>query len=227
MKNERSLKFWAIAAAIVAVFVLTATTLLISQGYEKICPITFRLYPNTLLEKNYAARIEKHNAILSEFLSELRSDSNLRKWMEEWRVRTTNLKTGDDQGMKIKINELHGFLKDKGYADPFTSTYLAEPKLTTEKGETVIGIPAVLAELNRIILDSTYVDAQSVHVYLEYLPVGTSEFSYINAKYPPKPGEELIDIVAHVKTVLAYAPYDAPVTIEGLLPHRKICDPIY
>ncbi len=227
MKNEKSLKFWAIAAAIVAVFVLTATTLHISQGYEKICPITFRLYPNTLLEKNYAARIEKHNAILSEFLSGLRSDSNLRKWMEEWRVRTTNLKTGDDQGMKIKINELHGFLKDKGYADPFTGTYLAEPKLTTEQGVTVIGLPAVLAELVRIISNSTYVDAQSVHVYLEYLPFKSTAYNEANAKYPPKTPEDEIDIIAHIKTVLAYAPYDAPVTIEGLLPHRKVCDPIY
>lgn len=225
MKNKRSIKLWAVVA-IVAAFVFVASTLLISQSYEKICPITFHLYPDTLLEKNYAASIEKHNAILSEFLSELRSDSKLNSSIKEWLGGFSRLDKSDDPGLKKRINDLHVNLRRDGFADPFVGTYLEEPKLTTERGVTVIGIPAVIKELVRIISDSTYVAAQSVHVYLQYLPVDSAEFSSINAKYPQKPGEEL-DIVAHIKTVLAYAPKDAPVTIEGTLPHRKVCDPIY
>lgn len=226
MKNERSLKFWAVAFVAVATFALVATTLLISQGYEKICPITFGLYPGTLLETNYAAKIEKHNAKLSEFLSELRSNSKLSGSIKEWLGGIAKLDKSDDAGLKKRISDLHVNLKRDGYVDPFVDTYLAEPRLTTEQGVTVVGIPAVLAELGRIISNSTYVAAQSVYVYLQYLPVDSPEFSSINTKYPQKPGEEL-DIIAHIKTVLAYAPYDAPVTIEGTLPHRKTCDPIY
>jgi hypothetical protein len=32
-----------------------------------------------------------------------------------------------------------------------------------------------------------------------------------------------IDLVAHVKTVLAHAPNDAPVRIAGALKHSKVC----
>ena len=45
----------------------------------------------------------------------------------------------------------------------------------------------------------------------------------MNKYFGTKNGEPPVDMIAHIKTVLAYAPKDPPVTIEGLLPHRTIC----
>lgn len=193
---------------------------------EKICPITFQLYPGTLLEKNYAARIEHDNAVLSTFLGEMRSTAGLIGGIKTWAQAAIHIDKSNPVAMSSAVNDLYGILKAKGAANPFVGTYLADPSLTKESGETVTGLPAVLLELARLVEGSTYVDAQSVCVALEYLPFGSPQFKEINAKYPPKPGETEIDIVAHIKTVLAYAPKDDPVTIEGPLPHRKICDPI-
>ena len=54
---------------------------------------------------------------------------------------------------------------------------------------------------------STYVDAQSVRVELEYLPFGSEEYRAAQIAYPAmKPGDEPVDMIAHITTVLAYAP---------------------
>jgi hypothetical protein len=118
--------------------------------------------------------------------------------------------------------DLFGMLDKSKAANPFSGTYLEDPKLTTEEGVTVVGIAAVVVELDRIVSISTYVDAQSVHVALEYLPIKTAAYDAAQTKYGMIPGNE-VDMIAHIKTVLAYAPKDAPATIEGLLPHRTIC----
>ena len=208
MIKKRSLRFWGIVLVAAAAFAFAAAPRLVSQGYEKICPITFGLYPDTLLEKNYAAKIERDNAKLATFLGELRG------------AVYASEKAG------LPFDPLKWFIKHKdakGAVDPFAGTYLVIPSLTTEKGELVEGVPNVLTELTRIITTSTYIDAQSVHVYLEYLPYGSDAYKAQNPVGTPE--EKIVDIIAHIKTVLAYAPHDAPVTIEGTEPHRKVCDP--
>jgi hypothetical protein len=194
---------------------------------EKICPITFELYPGTLLEANYAAKIERDNAKLSTFLGEMRSAGTIKSGIKSWLDKARRVQT-DAAAMEGEVKALYSLFKERGLPNPFVGTYLADPSLTTESGETVTGMAAVLGELLRIIDNSTYISAQSVHVYLEYLPSNSQAFKEINAKYPPaRPELGPIDIIAHIKTVLAYAPKDAPVTIEGKEPHRTICDPGY
>ena len=61
---------------------------------------------------------------------------------------------------------------------------MADPSLTKENGETVTGLPAVIGELVRIVEGSTYIDAQSVQVYLQYLPSNSTEYAKINNAHP-------------------------------------------
>lgn len=231
MNKKMSFRLWAVAAlatGVLAVMVTAQVTKTMPKP-EKICPITFQLYPDTPLEKNFAAKIERDNAILSTFLGELRSTAGLLPWVKEWAGRAIKIDKADTSQMSRAVNELHALLKAKGHANPFQGTYLAEPSLTKEDGETVTGLPAVIGELVRIVEGSTYIDAQSVQVYLRYLPSNSTEYANINGAHPDKnePAKGPIDIIAHIHTVLAYAPYDDPVRISGKEPHRTVCDPGY
>ncbi len=229
MKRKMSFRLWAVAALAVgalAVVVAAQVTGMMPKP-EKICPITFQLYPGTPLEKNFAAKIEQDNAVLSTFLGELRSAAGLLPWVKEWVGKAIQIDRANTSQMAAAASEWHALLKAKGLANPFLGTYLADPSLTKENGETVTGLPAVIGELVRIVEGSTYIDAQSVQVYLQYLPWKSKEFDEINAKYPLKPDKGPIDIIAHIHTVLAYAPYDDPVRISGTQGHRTVCDPGY
>ena len=226
MNKKMSLKPWAVAAlatGALAVMVTAQVTRMMPKP-EKICPITFQLYPGTPLEKNFAAKIEKDNAVLSTFLGELRSAEGLLPWVKDWANR--NIKAATSQ-MAGAVKELHGHLSSKQIANPFRGTYLEDPSLTKENGETVTGLPAVIGELVRIVEGSTYIDAQSVRVYLQYLPSNSTEYADINKAHPDTYKKGPIDIIAHIHTVLAYAPYDDPVSISGKDGHRTVCDPGY
>jgi hypothetical protein len=218
MRKNKAVRLAGLCAAFAAVFVPAASARLTGQKYEKVCPITFRLYPGTHFEASCAAKIEKDNAKLATFLSDLRSNKKLRAWIESW-IKGSE-RTGAD-ALTRATSAFHADLEKEGYPDPFVGTYLADPKLTTEKGVIVEGLRPVIAELIRIVSGSTYLDVQSVHVGLEYLPYGSAAYAAKNEGIAD-PGQQ-IDIIAHIKTVLAYAPYDDPVTIEGTLPHRKVC----
>jgi len=104
-------------------------------------------------------------------------------------------------------------------------TYLKNPTLTTETGSKLTGWREILPELLRIINESTYIDVQSVHVQFEYLPYGSE--GYLRYNRTVTNPEDQIDFIGHVKTVLAYAPHDDPVTMEGDLLHRRTCDPLW
>jgi|WetSurSiteA1Bulk_404760.scaffolds.fasta_scaffold16110_2 hypothetical protein len=221
MNKKMSFKLRAVAAlamGALAVMVTAQVTRTIPKP-EKICPITFQLYPDTPLEKNFAAKIERDNAVLSTFLGELRSMPGLLADVKSWIANPS--RTPDP------INEFYGLLKTKNAANPFPGTYLAEPSLTKENGETVTGLPAVIGELVRIVENSTYIDAQSVQVYLQYLPSNSTEYMDINRAHPDASRKGPIDIIAHIHTVLAYAPHDDPVRISGTQGHRTVCDPGY
>ena len=227
MKNGRPMRLGTVGLLSAAAAILLVSSLLVSQDYEKICPISFGLFPGTKLETSCAARIEKDNVKLSAFLSELRTGEGLASYRREYgnimADRRLNSEAKTDLLVKIKQAILDPWIKHLT-PNPFLGTYLEYPKLTTETGVTVEGLELVVAELVRIVMNSTYVDAQSVHVALEYLPFKSNEYDAAQLKYPAtKRGEEPVDMIAHIKTVLAYAPKDAPVTIEGLLPHRTIC----
>jgi len=231
MKNGRPMRMGAVGLLAAAAAILLASSLLVSQDYQKICPISFGLYPGTKLETSCAARIEKDNVKLSGFLSELRTNKILREsgfnaWRDKVKAIIADKTSEREKAVPLKdmSRDLFVMLERSKTVNPFSGTYLEDPKLTTEEGVTVVGIAAVVVELDRIVSISTYVDAQSVHVALEYLPFQSNEYDAAQLKYPAtKRGEEPVDMIAHIKTVLAYAPKDAPVTIEGLLPHRTIC----
>lgn len=226
MKNGKPMRLGAAGLLAAAAVILLTSSLLVSQDYEKICPISFGLYPGTKLETSCAARIEQDNVKLSAFLSDLRMNEDLGRAREAYRIIGADRKLSPDQraqqllAVKARID---AWIKSRVTENPFLGTYLEDPKLTTETGATVEGLEAVVAELVRIVSSSTYVDAQSVHVALEYLPSNSEEYTAANRRYPAKKGEAPVDMIAHIKTVLAYAPKDAPATIEGLLPHRTIC----
>jgi len=224
MKNGKPIKLWTVALLASASAILLASSLLVSQDYEKICPITFRLYPGTKLEISCAARIEQDNVKLSEFLSVLRMNPDVGSYREAVRKisSTEMLPEQRTRALGEQRSLLISRLQKNYPINPFLGTYLEFPKLTTEEGVTISGLEDVIAELARIVSASTYVDAQSVHVELEYLPIKTAAYDAAQVKYGMIPGNE-VDMIAHIKTVLAYAPKDAPVTIEGLLPHRKVC----
>ena len=178
MKNGRPMRRGAVGLLAAAAAILLASSLLVSQDPEKICPISFGLYPGTKLESSCAARIEQDNVKLSGFLSELRmnkifSDSAFNPWRDRVKAIISDEKTKDEekaQRLKEMSLELVARLEASKIANPFLGTYLEHPKLTTEEGVTVVGIAAVVVELDKIVSVSTYVDAQSVRVELEYLP---------------------------------------------------------
>ena len=230
MKNGKPIKLWTVVLLASAAAILLASSLLVSQDYEKICPISFGLYPGTKLESSCAARIEQDNVKLSGFLSDLRTNKILRgSGFNEWRDKVKEIiadKTSEREKalpLKNMSRDLFDILERSKTVNPFSGTYMEHPKLSTEEGITVVGIAAVVVELDRIVSVSTYVDAQSVHVELEYLPYKSDKYMAANNIYGTKNGEPPVDMIAHIKTVLAYAPKDAPVKIEGLLPHRTIC----
>jgi hypothetical protein len=225
MKNGKPIKLWTVVLLASASAILLASSLLVSQDTEKICPISFGLYPGTKLETSCAARIEQDNVRLSAFLSVLRMNEDLGSYREAVRkiYSAEMLPEQRTQEFDRIRNLLNAWRKYKYTTNPFSGTYLEDPKLTTEEGVTISGLENVIAELARIVSVSTYVDAQSVRVELEYLPFKSEEFTAANDQYQTKGGEPPVDMIAHIKTVLAYAPKDAPVKIEGLLPHRTIC----
>jgi hypothetical protein len=227
MKNGRWMSLAVLALLVSGSAILLASTLLVGQDYEKVCPISFRLYPGTKLESSCAAKVEKDNVKLSGFLSALRTNERLDGYRAAFRAIMADKRLPPVERDK-RIFDLRPtlgvMLKEEYNGNPFAGTYLEHPKLTTETGTVVEGVEAVVAELARIVLVSTYVDAQSVRVELEYLPFGSEEYRAAQIAYPAvKPGDEPVDMIAHITTVLAYAPHDDPVRIEGPLPHRKIC----
>lgn len=227
MKNGRSMGVAVLALLASASAIMLASSLAVGQDYEKICPISFRLYPGTKLESSCAAKVEKDNVKLSGFLSALRTDEGLDRYRAAGRaiLADKRLPPAEREARILDLRpQLGAWLKAEYEGNPFAGTYLEHPKLTTESGAVVEGVEAVVAELARIVLVSTYIDAQSVRVELEYLPFGSEEYRAAQIAYPAvKPGDEPVDMIAHITTVLAYAPHDDPVRIEGPLPHRKIC----
>ncbi len=203
MKKGRPVK-WAVAAFLaVALFAASAPqerakSETITAAPEKICPLTYSLAPGSLMSKKYAAKIEKDNVRLSQLLADYRASV---------------LGAGDKK------------FDPGNWVNQMADTYLKNPTLTTETGDKFTGWKEVLPQLERIINASTYLDVQGVHVTFEYLPYGSEDFIRFNRSIR-EPGEQ-IDFIGHIKTVLAYAPHDDPVTMEGELPHRRTCDPIY
>jgi len=202
VKSERSIKFWGVAVAIVAIAVFAASGF---QGrrfrFEKVSPISFVFSQDSDLVKNCAAKIEKDNVKLSKFLSDLR---------EVIQTATKERKSFDPAAWA------------KSHPNPFAGTYLDKMKLTTEDGTTLTVWEDIVAALTAVINKSTYIDAQSVHVKLEYLVYKSPRYLKENGNTAPALTDEF-DFIAHIKTVLAYAPQDDPLTAEGELRHRKTC----
>ncbi len=202
VKSERSIKFWGVAVAIVAIAVFAASGF---QGrrfrFEKVSPISFVFSQDSDLVKNCAAKVEQDNSKLSKFLSDLRGAVQ---------TATKERKSFDPAAWA------------KAHPNPFAGTYLDKMTLTTEDGTTLTLWEDIVAALTVVINKSTYIDAQSVHVKLEYLVYKSPRYIKENGNTAPALLDEF-DFIAHIKTVLAYAPQDDPLTAEGELRHRKTC----
>jgi hypothetical protein len=208
MKNERMLKTAGIVCAAAAAVVFAASLTSSPRGdFEKVRPFSMELCPSSDLVKNCAAKVEGDNVKLAQFLTDFRSA------VAAFNKKREAAQPEVERAFKA-IDWWNSYVKT---VNPFTGTYLQSPKLTTENGTTLVVWEEILNKLAEIIGNSTYVDAQSVHVCLEYLPYGSAKFKTYNTS------AEDVDFVAHIKTVLAYAPEDAPVTMEGELRHRKTC----
>lgn len=206
MRNVRSLRFWGIFLAIAAVAVFAAAALEpgaqvsprgplqpLRPGIDKIRPIAFEIGQDSALTKKCAAKVESDNAMLATMLAEMRLDIAAGKAFDR-----------------------------AAWERRMATTYLKDPVITTEDGQPHPGWANVFDVLTGIVGRSTYIDAQSVHVSLEYLAYKSPEYIRFNGQTAPALADE-IDFVAHIKTVLAYAPNDDPVRIEGALRHSKVC----
>ncbi|MCJ7484913.1 MAG: hypothetical protein MUQ25_01925 [Candidatus Aminicenantes bacterium] len=184
---------------------------------EKVCPITFHLDPVTSLQRNVAAAIEKTNAVLAQKLAGLRTSI------------LGNRRVAPDYNEKIWVNN---------FRHVFKSTYLKDPLLWGDDGKKYQGWDQIVPYLKNLMPMTTYINPQSVNVYLEYLPVKSEKHISYNRGIYKTPvwdmkalkdlGDE-IDFLASIRTVIAYAPYDDPMEIgnSAPIPHRKVCDPIF
>jgi hypothetical protein len=108
------------------------------------------------------------------------------------------------------------------WSEDMGDTYLKDPTLTLEDRTEFEGWDAVIPQLEKITRESTYFGVQSVHVELEYLPYDSPQYRAINEgrEYP-----DLVDIIAHIKTILVHASDTGTVKMGGDLRHRLSCDP--
>ena len=216
MNERRSSKLWTIAILVITGSVLAAAArqegtvnAQVKPKPEKLCPITFHLDPVTSLQTRFARDVEETNAKLAQTLADLRN----------------NLMPAKDS--------VHVDLR-AACEKRFAGTYLANPVLWDEKGDPHTGWfepDGILAYLTTIMRETTYIHPQTVNVRLEYLPVANQTAKYLDEKRVDLKGfkPEEIDFLVNIRTVIAYAPYDAPMEIGNgsPIPHRKICDPIY
>lgn len=219
MKNGRSFKIWSVGAAVVALSLLAAAALQDAGVFTpqrpkpaKLCPITFHLDPTTSLQARLAADTEKTNGNLATRLSGFRES-----------LPAHPPGTADS---KLWLAHLAA-----EYDDFFAGTYLAHPILLGEDGLEHRGWHSILDYLSTVIPGTTYIVPQCVNVYLEYLPLENQNEAYLASRAVRFSGFRAsdIDFLASIRTVIAYAPYDPPMEIrnESLIPHRKICEPIY
>jgi len=192
MSIRRSPKAWAAVMAVIATAIFMAPGIWAQKpGPAKICPIRIEIAQDSVLASKFAAKIESDNALLATLLSQLRQRIAGEK--------TANPLTPED----------------------FSQTYLRDPILTKADGTTIPHWAPIIESLtgqDGIIRGSTYIDVQSVHVTLEYLPFGGGKYVKVNGTT----GD--VDFIARIETLLAYAPTDDPVKIEGTLCHRKVCE---
>lgn len=179
---------------------------------DKVCPITFHLDPTTSLQVRLAADTEKTNAKLATKLSDFRESLPAHPpGTPDW---------------KLWLAQLAG-----EYDALFAGTYLARPVLLGEDGLVHRGWHSILEYLSTVVPGTTYIVPQGVNVYLEYLPLEHQTDAYLASRGVRLSGFKAsdIDFLASIRTVIAYAPYDPPMDVrnESLIPHRKICEPIY
>lgn len=219
MNNGKSFKFLWAGIAIVAAGTLAAVAsrgqvALVSQEPkpEKTRPITFHLDPTSSLQARLAADTEKTNGNLATRLSGFRE--------------SLPAHPPDSADRKLWLAHLAG-----EYDGSFAGTYLAHPILLGEDGLEHRGWHSILEYLSTVIPGTTYIVPQYVNVYLEYLPLKNQNDAYLASRAVKISGSMAsdIDFLASIRTVIAYAPFELPMEIrnESLIPHRKICEPIY
>jgi hypothetical protein len=188
MPNPRTTRLWrAIGSLVIAAMIVAPVLLAQKAQLAKICPLTIGIDPNSVLVKHLATKLEADNALLAAFLIQVRQRVSADKSPQPVKILGPALTPGS-----------------------FAGTYLADPTLTKPDGSTINHWDQIVSYLTGpggAIVESTYLDVQSVSVTLEYIP-----------------GDAGNDFQAHIRTVLAYAPYDDPVTLNGGLIHCKICE---
>ncbi len=176
---------------------------------EKVCPITFHLDPVTTLQRNFAAAIEKTNAVLAQKLAGLRL------------AILGTPKTPPNYDEKTYVDK---------FRVAFKSTYLKDPVLRGDDRKLYKGWAEIVPYLAGIVPGTTFLAPQGVNVHLEYLPLEAQKSPELSRRLKGiNVNPEEIDFLAYITTVLAYAPNDDPMEIRNTapIPHRKICDPIF
>jgi hypothetical protein len=184
---------------------------------EKICPISFHLFPTTSLQDRIAKDAEKTNAQLAQDLV-------------DWRSAKAVLPGYETERQKLV----------KKLEDIYAGTYLHYPVLWDENGLPHEGWGAILAHLGTIYPKAHYIHPQSVNAYLEYLPKdGPPSAKDLAGRYAGMMktlgistlwfDRDKADFLVNIRTVIAYAPHDGPLEIGNALPipHRTICTLIY
>jgi hypothetical protein len=216
MNEKMARNSWIVAIAAVALSVLALSALPGPRTMtpdkpqpQKICPITFHLDPVTTLQNRIARDTERTNAKLAQDLV-------------EWRTAKALLPDYAREKAALVAS----------LEDAYANTYLAHPVLWDETGTAHAGWGEILAYMATVYPKANYIHPQSVNAYLEYLPLANQTAEYLKTKLKVaslsfEPGE--VDFLINIRTVIAYSPYDAPMEIgnESLIPHRKVCDPIY
>ncbi|MDW7759196.1 MAG: hypothetical protein SCM96_00985 [Acidobacteriota bacterium] len=112
-------------------------------------------------------------------------------------------------------------LLHKDWNNSMGETYLKNPKLTWND-QMFEDIDEVISALNDIIALSKEFDFVKAHIAFQHIPFDPqsgSEWMRHNEKRPP--GKE-IDFIGHIKATISY---NGEFTMEGTLPHRRICEP--
>lgn len=146
---------------------------------ERVLPINFEYKAGADLEKGLAGFIEGTNAKLGVFLVEVRAGNK-------------------NEGDLLKMAEAE-----------FKGTYLENPILRMNDGNTAMGWRDIVPALRRELSGMMYVSVHSVHALLEYIP--------LESRRDPD-----IDFRALVRIRLACAPTDCT-WLESEACHRNLC----
>ena len=102
-----------------------------------------------------------------------------------------------------------------------SETYLKDPKLVWNS-RTIEDIDEIITALNSIIEQSKSFRFTKARIHFHFIPYDETRGSEWMKLNDGKPPEMQIDFIGHIKATISY---NGDFTMEGTLPHRRICEP--